>query len=259
MPFYHPRLGSDFWRYQVAGEILDVAGDVRLLWIPKSSDTTTATTMDENARTVTWDATVAARLTAQGPVGGVIQSFNGTSQYGTAPDTANLSFTDDVFSMVALANVTNTAAVRQLVAKWDSAATAAEYQFAIAADDTLSLYLRDQSAGVNSRRVSNAAITMGAVKLFGATCTGASAGGSRGNDITLYQDASVVTSTAENNGAYVAMENLAQAVAIGAVSGGNSEYFSGSMGLTLITATALSAKQHLILKDIVNYYYGLSL
>ena len=255
-----PQLGSTGWRNKLAADILGAMGDVRLLWIPLSTDTTTSTTLDPDLRMVTWDATVAARLTAQGPVGGVLQSFNGTDQYGTMPDTANMSFTDDIFSVAVLANVTNTAADRVLFAKYNVAGTLREYAFLVnGTGDTLQLNLYDESTDQQPLRTSDAAITMGSLRLFSTTCTAVSAVAARSADITLYQNAAVIASTGSgDNALYAGMENTAATPSIGSLQSGVAP-FSGSLGLTVVAATAWSAKQHLILKDIVNYYYGLSL
>src|SRR5688500_10685499 len=92
--------------------LIGILGDVRLLWLPKAADTTTSITDDPSFRTVTWDATVASRLSSLGR--GTSQSFvAASSQYGTTPDTADLSFgdgaADSAFSIIAFANVTDTA------------------------------------------------------------------------------------------------------------------------------------------------------
>lgn len=240
---------------EFVSDLSALLGDTRLVWMPQPTDATTSTTLDLNQRTITWDATVAARLSALGY--GYQQSFNGTNQYGTTPDTANLSFgngvTDTAFSVVAVANVTNTAAARTFVGKANSAATVLEYRMEITAADALQLLLFDQSAGAAPFRTSNAAITMGSPVVFGATYTASTGGATAANDIALYQNGLVVASTATNAGAYVAMEDTAGTGNIGA-DGTVQNYMSGTQALVAICQTALTASQHWAIYQLAKYY-----
>lgn len=250
------------FRNQFIAQILAICGDTRLLWLPKPTDTTTSTDESLNGRTLTYDATIAARLSGQGL--GQMVSFSG-AQYATAPDDGGLSFgngsTDSAFSIVVLANVTDTAGSRSLVTKAatnDFSGNAAEWEFQITSDDKLRLYLWDDSATVVVNRLSNAAITQGSPRLFAATYSG-TGGASAANGIVLYQDAVVVASTATNEAAYVAMEDTGSELAIGATYTHAFNRFAGSMGLALICAKALSAHELWALKKAVNGYFGLSL
>lgn len=229
------------------------AEDTRLFWVAQRDDTLTSLTKDVNKHTVTWDDDVSARLSAQGD--GYVQTFNGSDQLGLVPDAASLSFGDGLvdgpLSVVALANFTNTAATRVIVAK------NGEYRLDASTADLLAVRLRDLSVGVQPLRASDAAITQGALHLFGFTYTAATGGATAANDITLYEDGASIASTATNQATYVAMEDTSVDVEIGALGGAGP--MQGSLGFVLLTAKSLSAQDHADITALVNTYYDLAL
>lgn len=245
--------------------------NIRMLWIANPADTTSSTTVataaDTDGKDLTWDATVASRFTAQGF--GVVQTFDGTDDNGVFDaDHADLSFNDGGgvgMSIVALANVTNTAAVRTIVSKWDltTSSEAREWSLHVNGSDILVLEAYDESANVSITRSSDAAISMGALHLFTATYDGT--GGENGmasTNAVLYEDGVAIASTAGTNASYVAMEDLGTLPRIGAVEGtdGNAgNFMAGTLGFILITVTELNADQIWAIKEAVNAYYGLTL
>lgn len=236
--------------------LLPILGDTRLLWMPRPGDATTALTTETSAgRVVTYDATVAARLSSLGR--GYAQTFDGAANYGTTPDTADLSFgngtTDQAFSIVALANVTDTAASRRLVAK--NAASNQEWVFGIGGSDLLTLLIGDQSAGVSAFRLANGAATQGSWRLFGGTYDG-TGGATAANGMTLYQDGAVIASVATNDAGYVAMENLAAAVEIGSDTAHTANFMQGSLALVAVCAKALTAADHAAIFAVCRRYFG---
>ncbi len=247
-------------REQFLGNMLAILGDTRLLWTPKGSDTTTSLDESLTGRTMTYDATIASRLSALGL--GYAVTFNGTSQYASTPDTANLSFgnstVDQPFSIVALVNVTDTAAARDIITKF-AGATSGEYAFRVAAGDTLVLAVYDDSTDVQPVRTSNAVITQGSWVLFGATYSAATGGATAANDMTLYQNGVVIASTATNNASYVAMEDTTNVVEIGAALAHTANFFNGSMALVAVCQNNLDASDHWAIKKLVNDYFGLAL
>lgn len=257
--FPSPQYSQASRRKQFIADFLAIAGDVRLLWVPDPADTTASTSVDMNARTVTWDASIASRLS---PLGyGFGQSFNGTSHLGTIPDAANLSFgdatTDSAFSLIALANITDTAAERALLAKYTITGAQTEWLWVLTSADKMSLYLNDTSLSVQPSRLSDSAVTQGAWKLYGATYSAATGGATAANDITLYQDGVSIASTAANEALYAAMEGTTSIVEIAARSGAS--FLPGSLGFAAIVAGNLSASNHWAIKQLVNAYYELSL
>lgn len=238
-------------REQFLAQILAILGDVRLLFLPNVGDTTTALDRSLNARTITFDGDVSARLARLGL--GYAQSFNGSSQYATIPDAADLSFgngsADQAFSVVALGNVVDTAATRRIVCKLQSDSTDQEWTFGIASTDVLQLQLIDQSAGVGALRGSSAAVVQGSYALWGASYSGAG-GATAANGITLYENGLVKASGAGNNASYVAMEDLTARVVIGGIDGpaqaapSSPQFFNGSLPLVAVTAKNLAAWEH---------------
>lgn len=251
-----PAQSVAFKRRQFVKRLLAIAPDMRLLWMPIPGDTTTNQTLETSAgRVVTYDATVAARLSQLGR--GQAQSFaSGSTQYGTTPDTANMSFgtgaADLPFSIVALVNVTDTAAVRQIISKYTTAQT--EWQFSINTTDVLTFGIYDDSAAVGCVRNSDAAITQGSWRLLGGTYSGV-AGASAGNGITLYQDGAVIASTATNNASYVAMEDKAAPAEIGSIVSHTLQYFDGSMAMVAVCAGALTTAQHAAVYALCRSFY----
>lgn len=244
-------------RSRFVASVLAITGDTRLFWLPDAADTTTATDQSLNAKTITWDATVSGRLTRLGL--GYAQSFSGTGQFGTAPDAADLSFgngsADSAFTMIVLANVTDTAAARMLLSK--VATNNNEYQWFINTDDTLQLRLTDQSATATvAFRASDAAITQGAWRLLAATYSAATGGATAANDMTLYENGLVKASTASNSGTYVAMENLTGSLGIGGTAAGGS-LFQGSIALVAICQKNLSASEQWAIYKLCKGYFGI--
>ncbi len=170
-------------------------------------------------------------LTATGKTN-MTPCFDFDGQYAVEiADAADLSFgngtVDSPFSISAWVFVqTGTGLTQMILTKWDTA-TKGEWALTIDASDSLRLVLRDESAsaGTNTVRYSNDALTSG-WHFVAATYTGQSTAGATAADlITLYIDGSSVSATSINNASYDAMENLTAKVAIGAY------YLSGSLSL----------------------------
>lgn len=244
-------------REQFLTELLTLLGDTRVLFAPKPTDTTTSVDESLTGRVLTHDATIAGRLA---PLGlGYYTTFNGSSQYATTPDTANLSFGTGSWSMLALVNVTNSVSARAIASKYDFG-VAQEYLLRVEADATLKMYVSDNTAGVTATRTSNAAITQGSWRLLGVTYdSGAGSGATYANGITLYQDAAVIASTAVNDGTFVQPRDTAAGFGLGEHNATPASFFLGSIALVAVCQKALSASEHWAIKRLVNAYYALSL
>ena len=235
-------------------------GNLRALWLPTAADTTTNTSRSD-LRLWTYDANIAARISVQG--NGVLVSFSGTGQYGSTPDADDLSFntgglTDLPFSIVALANITDSAADRTFLSKWESTGNLLEYTWRIAGTTNLMDFgMDDASVPQFIRRRSNAAINVGALHLFGVSYDGGG-GATAMNGVTLYEDAAAIASTATNSANYVAMENKSHYLDLGAEDT-RAGLMNGSMGFVALYAVALSAARHLQVKAAANKFYGTSL
>ncbi len=255
-PAYLPALTPARFR----SRLLTILGDCRLLWMPGGGDTTTGRSFETSTgRVMTYDGDVSARRSRLGR--GFQQSFvSASSQFVTTPDTADMSFntagtTDLPFSLVVLANVTDTAAARTLVSKWGAANL--EWILFVTAADVLSFFIQDNSAATNSSRSSNAAITQGSARLFGASYDG-SGGATAGNGMALFQSGAVIASTATNNGAYVAMEDLAAPVEIGSDTAHTANLLDGAPALVAVCAKNLSATDHASIATLCLRFYGVA-
>lgn len=232
------------------------AGNLRALWLPTSGDKTTNVSALTGGRVWTYDATIAAQISALG--NGVQVSFDGTSDQASTPDTADLTMTEaNGLSIVALANVTDTAAARGIFLKGSLAGTA-EYWLLINATDTIALNISIADRSQNPFRTSNAAITMGAFHLFGASYDGAG-GATAANGMTLYEDAAVIASTATNAAGYTGMTDTATTGLLSTITGGGASRMQGAMGFVAVYNANLSAAQHGTIKHLANRFFGLSL
>lgn len=251
-----PRLGGNMSRAEFRQRLAVILGDNRLIWMPNPADTTTGKTEETSGgRVVTYDGSVAGRHSRLGS--GYAQSFDGSSQYATIPDAADLSFgngtVDQPFSIVALVNTTDTAAGREILTKWNGAAAAREWDIGITAGDTLLTRIFDEGVGA-SQCTSNATIIQGAWTLFGTAYDGRG-GATAGDGLSIYQNGAVLVSTATNNASYVAMESLTAEVDIGAVNLHSISYFPGSIALIALAQKRLSAADHAAIAVQCRRYY----
>ena len=163
-----------------------------------------------------------------------VVTFNGTDEEADTPDTAFFSRDDassEAFSIGVWAHITDTAAERDLLAKWDDDQAIQEWVFFLDGSDILVFQLRDDSAAVAITRKSDAAPTMAAWVFLVATYDGAG-GASAMDTAILYENGAVLASTATNNAGYVAMENGTSTVGLGAKFNGTpakSAFFNGKM------------------------------
>lgn len=146
-----------------------------------------------------------------------IATFNGTDEEADTPDDGFFTRDDSAgqgFSLGLWVFVTNTAAARVLLAKYDRSVAIQEWQWRVNTDDTVTLLLRDDSAGVEASRATDAAVPMGAWTFLVVTYDGGG-GATAADGIALYVNGSAVASTATNNGSYVGMENGTSGVQFG--------------------------------------------
>ncbi len=221
--------------------ILNILGSTGLI-IPmgdtnhEAANRTTVTTVGEEQVVFTYNEAVSAfdtPPTILGPGRIPLITFNGTDEEADTPDAAFWSRDDaggaNGFSIGVWANVTDTAAGRVFLGKFDDtgAAELREWLFFVVPDDTIRLFLYDESANVSALRTSDAAITMGSMRFFVATYDGAG-GATAADTITLYEDGVAIASTATNNASYVGMEDLATVVSLGR-NIGSGRFFDGEM------------------------------
>ena len=250
------QITSDQMRALFIHDLLDLCGDTRLLWLPKSTDTTTTTDESRNARVFTYDATIAARLSAQGA--GQAVDFDGTDDEADVPDADNLSFgdaaKDEPFSVVVLCKPDANNALMSLLAKASSATVGEEWQLFLDASGHLNFQLQDESADTTLEARYAAAVGT-SWTLLGGTYDGS--GGIGG--LALFTGGASRAVTDDSSGAYVAMENGAALVHLGARYTTKEQFFNGKMALALLVAKALSRDEMWELTKLVNSYFGLTL
>lgn len=244
-------------RQRFLGNLRDALRDTRLIWLPRQEDALYSEDQSNFRATVTMESSVASRLATLG--NGVAVSFNGTTNYGSVPDADRYSFgtgtADLPFSVVAVVNVTDTAAQRWIITK-RGAAGAREWTFGVQTGDTLSFGTVDDSAGAGSSRNSSATITQGTWRVFGFSYDG-SGGATNQNGTTLYDQGAVLTSAATNSGTYVAMENLGAVLEIGAQVPAALSPFSGSMALVALTGVQLTDGEHATIYTLCRRFFGI--
>lgn len=243
-------------RYRLAAELQTLLGSITRLWTPDSGETTTSTDLSVNGATLTYDATKAGAYTAQGY--GHILPFNGSSNYGSYPDAADLTFSngsaDSAFSLLFCGSITDTAADRTIISKWASGASEWDWVIDSAADRSR-FRTRDETVGVSSFRQANAAQTMGAMTTLGVSYTPGAAATNHSGTV-LYQNGAAVASTATNNASYVTMRNQTTVVEIGSSSAHASGFFQGSMGLVAIVPKAMTAQEMWVFHQLCRGHFG---
>jgi len=241
-------------------DLLATLGDARLLWLPKSSDTTTNTDDTRHARTITYDATIAGDTTALGS--GIAWDLDGTAEEADTPDTTELSFgdgaVDEAFSMVALVNLDQIDATGTVIAsKWDSGGGTREYLLQVdATTGNLRLELYDDTANDFIGRLGGTALTATNWGL----CVSTYDGSGSVTGIRLYLDGVRIDTSDVGAGGYVAMNNLATPLNIGTRIGASPELFwDGQMAMVAVTAKELNIDEIWQIKSSVNSFFDLSL
>ena len=176
-------------------------------------------------------------------------SPNGTDNYINFGDHNDFSFgdgtNDSVFTFLGLIEVTGISGAQVIISKYDetSGSELREFRAYLENDETLRIAIFDESANVDSNCRTNAALSLG-IHSFCIVYDG-SGGATAGDGISIYVDGALVASTAGNNGAYVAMENLATALWIfgNEGSGGTPSLLcNGDIGVIGIDAAEWSAE-----------------
>lgn len=240
-------------------KLLAILGDVRLLWVPETGETTTSTDRSRNARTLTYDATVAARYSPLGSLWAL--DFNGTTHEADTPDADGLSFgdgaADQPFSIVVLVNPDNVTS-RSILTKYDAATgdTKREWEFQLNGSPRIDLTLWDESAAATIVATSTGVPVTG-LQLLSATYDGSAAN----TGIRLYRNGLGIARTLAGTGTYTAMENTASLVRLGFRQGtaAGERFFDGQMAFVALVGRMLSADEQWSIKELVNSYYDLSL
>ena len=189
------------------------------------------------------------------PLGrGASLAFNGTTDYLSTPDTADLTFIETAtMSGFAVMNVVDTAANRDIFSKSTTSNT--EYIWSSAnGTDFPTFFAQDDSVAITVQRNANATLTHAVWCTQGFSYDG-TGGATAMNGVTLFLNGAVNASTATNSGSYVAMEDKAAAFLIGAQNAGATNFMNGSMAMQLLVAANLSAAQHAALNALAKAYF----
>lgn len=178
-------------------------------------------------------------------IGALWQVLHGGSRYAKIEDADSLSFgdgsNDSPCSFFAWVYVSQHTAAQVIMRKGTANITEREWSLQLKANKRrLVLNFADASVNVLCNCETDADIAVGWHFLC-ATYDGRG-GATAANGITLYVDGMAVASTPTNSGSYVAMENLAQAVGIGADNAGGTN-FQREIGLRGVCAVELSSDQ----------------
>ena len=236
-----------------------ICGDgdfVRLLWLPKKGDTTTTTSEEKDSRVFTYDATIAARISNLGS--GVSVDFDGTDDEADVPDNDDFTFGDSLsdkpFSVVVLCKPDVNNALMTLLAKSNSA-TAEEWELFLDASGHLNFALLDESATATLEARYAAAVGTDWV-LLGGTYNGI--GGIGG--LAVYTNGVSRAVTNDSSGTYVAMENTAALVHLGARYTTKERFFNGPKALVLLAAgKELTQDEMYQITKAVNAFFDLAL
>jgi hypothetical protein len=250
---------GDQRRDEFVHSLLGLALDTRYLWLPKTGDTTTNTSMDRNARTTTYAASVAALTVPRGS--GLGLTFDASAPVATTPDTANLSFEADVaFSLYAWLSVDATASLKEIISKQDYTTGAAkrEWRWYIDSDEKVNVQLWDQSANARIGRGYATALDIDTDQFLVATYDGTT----NESGITLYRNGIQIDDASAGGGSYTAMEDLAGLVRIGATEGtdGNADtVFDGVLYCVGVVAEELTINKIWAMKAAGNAFFDLAL
>jgi len=252
---------GDAARLAFAEILADITASPTRIWLPKSGETTTSTTVDSNKATVTYSTSLALWATTPSNLGsGKVLTFDGTNNYATMPDAADLSFgnatVDAPFSMGIFCLPADVAS-RALLCKWKDTATAdREYLLWIDAAKKLAGECYDESASARISRIYNTALTLGSARmLLGMTYDGRAANGG----INVWKDAVNVADATNDTGTYVAMEAGAQKFQIGAINPTFTLPFQGEAYYAFICAGELHLDQWRRMLLATDNFYGTTL
>jgi hypothetical protein len=220
-----------------------------------SPTSTTFKTLGVEQRTFTYSEDPAGFDVPQGKQGIVpILTFNGSDEEADTPDLGYFSRGDLAFTMGAMIRLTTGGSgTRTILAKY--ASSAAEWLLVINSSGKIQVTCSDQSAGVDSTRVSDAAISEDVWHLVIATRPAAGTGTTAMDNVIISVDDAVVASTATSSSSYIGMENLSGVVHLGQYLSGN--FFAGSMALPFFVQGVVTPDEKLRIWDLARRAMGL--
>ncbi len=240
----------------MAGEILDICGDPRLLTICTEDPTGTIVDYSGKGHDGTPSDLVASDQEYKG-LGYTYNFENSATAILDFGDHNDFSFgdgsNDSDFSLGALVYVSPTLSQHFILGKY-SGTTIREYQLFLTSVRKFTFYLCDESANAEPN-VESSATTVGWHYCV-ATYAGTGAGATAADRMNLYIDG-LENVDSRNNKSYTAMENTSSIVSIGAEGTSTTRSFNKQIGLSFIDGSCWSAKQVWNSWMIIKSYYNL--
>lgn len=232
-------------------------GDVRLLWLPKSGETTASTDESRYGAPITYDPSIVSRQSIRGSATYV--SFDGDGDEANTPDNARLTFGDSVvdqpFTLLWAGNPDTDTSAQTLLSKQNSASVDEWELHKTVTNGYLTFDLIDASAsGIIGRSFDTDIGTSD-------TIVAATYDGSRAAvGINLYKDGDLVDNgTGGTTGTYTAIEDTASLVRLGTRYTTNERFYNGKMGLAVIVAKELTHEEVWAVKTLWNAFADLAL
>ncbi len=222
--------------------ILEKLGTPRLISPFAEITSTSVTDYTRLANTLTASTSVATWYGFQGRA--TYYDFNGTTHYLYRADDADFTFTDSAFSVIALVSP-DAVADRTIIAKWDETTSAEkrEWRFFFDASGYPTFQCYDESADAYIGRQDQTAFPTTAnlwrvlIATYDGTATSAG--------IKIYIDGVQLDDADSVSGTYIAMENLASQLYVGAQMGAAAveRFFDGKYTWPCIAAKELSSDE----------------
>lgn len=232
------------------------------LYVPTLSDGASITERSKNAATITAQGTPTYGVQGSAVYG----ILDGSSQYYTLPDAADLTFgdasLDGPFSLVVMWNQTGSTGEQDLMAKYDitTGSTKREYRLELNAGK-LTGNLYDESSGGKIGRSFDTALATATWNLGGMTYDGM--GTNAGVSLWAFNgtQSGEVDDTDSSAGSYTAMENTASLLYIGASQGASAivEYLNGQIALAAVVGSQLLGEHWFALRELANAFLDKSL
>ena len=148
-------------------------------------------------------------------------------------------------SIIIVAEVDDIASNGDLVCKYGSGTSTREFLFGFLDSGKLTFYAQDSSANAVKRQASSASTAQsGKIACWGMSYSGASVASSAMDDVALYEDGELVTSTATNNGSFAGFHNSGQRLSVGRPPSGGGNDWTGKVFKVLVFNRELSAAEH---------------
>ena len=253
-----PASGSE---RQFVADLLATLGDCRLLWLPRLTDAATSADRSRHAAAITWSESLAAFDAAPEALGaGAAVAFNGADERGTAPVSANYSFSsggaDEPFSVAALVRP-DAARAGCVAAKHKSGANGAEWELSFDASGYPRFAVYDGTRANAIGREHRTPWTPGAWGLLIGTYDGS--GSAPG--VRLYLDGARVDDANASAGAYGAMRATAAPLRVASrdASGAQAGFFEGALAMLAVWGSHCSADEAWLLTALAGAHFGLDL